>query len=845
MCPRKSNEGNEHYPLRSLPIPLPHMPNVTLFADVIVPLPVQGVFTYRIPRDMASHVSVGMRVVVQFGKKKLYTGIVHAVHDRPPQHYQAKYLLDLLDDHPVVTAQQLGLWEWVSDYYMCHLGDVMQAAVPSGLKLSSETRIAIHPDYMGETDDLDDEELQVLEALQAKEQLTMEEIAIEVGKHHVLNLIRRMSAKRLVLQVEELQEKFKPKMRTVFRLADGLEGEDALKVVFDALGRAPKQLDALMQFLQVQRADARPDSTVTRERLVDDCGIQPTALAQLVKRGVLLREEQEVGRLRDRDAWAEAEIELTAGQEDARTAVVDAFAKGLPALLFGVTGSGKTEVYIRLIDEVLKHGRQVLYLLPEIALTTQIVNRLRKHFGEQVGVYHSRVSDNERVEVWQRQLSDSPYGVMLGARSAMFMPFRDLGLVIVDEEHEHTFKQHEPAPRYHARDSAAMLARREGANLLLGSATPSVEAFHNAVRGKFTLVPLTERFGGIKMPHIIIADLAKERKAHSMKGPFSEMLLMHIRDTLSRGEQVIIFQNRRGFSSFVQCSACGHVPECEHCDITLTYHKHSSELRCHYCGFSRPLPRICPKCGGTNFRTIGYGTEQIEEELGLHFPNAGVARMDLDTTRGKHAYLRILNDFEERRVNILVGTQMVTKGLDFDHVGLVGILNADQLLNWPDFRAFERAYQLMAQVSGRAGRRKRQGKVVIQTSNPTHFIIDRVVANDYESMFENELEQRRRYRYPPFVKMIRITARHADRDLVIKASDALRKALEGIPDTALLGPEFPPVERIRNRYNRELVIKLGGSAIAERKAEIRARLQRLSEQREFRSVHFVPDVDPV
>lgn len=821
------------------------MSTPTLFADIILPLPLDGLFTYRVPREFNGMMEVGRRVVVQFGKKKLYTGIIRTVHDRPPQGYQAKYVLDVLDDAPVVSTGQLAFWDWMCDYYLCHLGDVMQAAIPSGLKLSSETMVCIHPDYAGETDDLDDEELHILEALQQKDQLSMEELAQTLGKHHVLHLIRRMAARRLVMQVEELQEKFRPKMRTTFRLSPGLLHENALEEVFSMLARAPKQLEALMQFLQISRADGAAEGAVSRERLVDDHGTGPAALAELVKRGILLREEVEVGRLSDGDSPSHGPVVLTEAQEEARSSIRSAFEEGKAALLFGVTGSGKTEVYIRIIEEVLAEGSQVLYLLPEIALTTQIIQRLQRHFGDRVGVYHSRISDNERVEVWKKQTGPEPYDILLGARSALFLPFHRLGLVIVDEEHEQTFKQHDPAPRYHARDSAAMLARQCGAQLLLGSATPSVEAYYNAERGKFVKVVLKDRFGGIRMPQILICDLSREKKDRTMKGPFSEMLLQHMRDTLAKGEQVIIFQNRRGFSSFVQCAACGHVPDCEQCDITLTYHKHSSELRCHYCGFQRPMPRICPKCNGTFFRTIGFGTEQIEEELELLFPQAGIARMDLDTTRGKHAYLRIISDFEERRVNILVGTQMVTKGLDFDHVGLVGILNADQLLNYPDFRAFERAYQLMAQVSGRAGRRRRQGKVVIQTTNPTHFILEKVVHNDYDGMFANELQQRRQFRYPPFVKMVRITVRHTDRDRVEQAAEALRTALEGIPDTMLLGPEFPMVERIRNRYHKVLVVKLGGSSVAQAKAEIRTRLSRLSEQKEFRQVHFLPDVDPM
>lgn len=816
----------------------------TLFTDIILPLPLQGVFTYRVPRALANDVCVGKRAVVQFGKKKLYTGIVRAVHDRPPQHYQAKYILDLLDTHPVVTEEQLLFWDWMAEYYMCNLGDVMQAAIPSGLKLSSETKLCIHPDYAGETDRLDDEELQVLDTLQQNEQMSLDELATALGKHQVLTLVRRMTAKRLVMQVEELQEKFRPKTRTVFRLADGLYDEPAMEAVFELLGRAPKQLEALMQFLQLSRADGGAEGRVSRERLVNDLGVSATALGQLVKREVLVREEEEMGRLSGKDAWAKDAVQLTTGQETAKVAIGKAFSENKAALLFGVTGSGKTEVYIRVIEDVLKSGKQVLYLLPEIALTTQIIGRLQEHFGEQVGVYHSRISDHERVEVWQKQLGSNPYRVLLGARSAIFLPHQELGLIIVDEEHEQTFKQHDPAPRYHARDCAAMLSRRADARLLLGSATPSVEAYYNAARGKVALVSLTDRFGGSSMPRIIVSDLARERKEQTMHGAFSGMLLQNMRDTLAKGEQVIIFQNRRGFSSFVQCNSCGQVPGCTQCDITLTYHKHSSELRCHYCGLSRPMPRICPSCNSTYFRTVGFGTEQIEEELGNHFPDAGIARMDLDTTRGKHAYERILNDFSERRVNVLVGTQMVTKGLDFDHVGLVGILNADQLLNYPDFRAFERAYQLMAQVSGRAGRRQRQGRVVIQTSNPTHFIIDRVLRNDYAGMFENELQQRKQYRYPPFIKMIRITVAHTNRDVTDRAASALSKALKDIPDTLLLGPEFPSVERVRNRYRKLLVLKLGGKHVSANKLTIQERMRTVSEMKEYRQVRFTPDVDP-
>ncbi|MCB9185498.1 MAG: primosomal protein N' [Flavobacteriales bacterium] len=817
---------------------------MALFVDVILPLPLQGMFTYRVPRELEAYVAVGKRVVVQFGRKKLYTGIIAEVHDRPPTAYQAKYIEELLDDAPIVFEDQLVFWKWMHQYYLCHLGDAMQAAIPSGLKLSSESRLAIHPDYTGEMEDLEDEEVDVLEALQNNSFLTMDEIANIIRKTRVHATIRSMVAKQLVVQYEELQHKFKPKTETVYQLAEWLSDKEKLQEVFDVLGRAPKQLEALMQFIQLSKT-SKEKGVVKRQSLIGDNGISAAAIDQLVKKEILLRSEVEVTRLVDKDAWATSEIVLTDHQQQAFDELKLQLKEKDAALLHGVTSSGKTEIYIRLIQEKIANGGQVLYMLPEIALTAQIIQRLQKHFGEKVGIYHSKMSDNERVEVWKKQLSDDPYQVILGARSSLFLPFQRLQFIIMDEEHEHTFKQHDPAPRYHARDAAAYLCKQWNAKLLLGSATPSVEAYFNGKRGKIGLVHLTERYGGIKLPHIEICDLKLERQAETMKGPFSSQLLQRISETLSRKQQVIIFQNRRGYSSFVQCNSCGWVPDCINCDISLTYHKYSNDLRCHYCGHTDQVPHICPNCRSTYIKTKGFGTEQIEEELSLHFPEAVVARMDMDTTRGKHAYTRIISDFEDKRIDILVGTQMVTKGLDFDHVGLVGILNADQLLNYPDFRSFERAYQLMAQVSGRAGRKGRRGLVVIQTSEPTHFIIEQVVRNDYEGMYASELVQRKQYRYPPFIRMIQITLKHRDREKVDAAADALAKALEAIPDKILLGPEYPLVQRIRNKYNKQIILKMGGSNIKERKEQIFNAIQQIHELKEFRSVQFVPDVDPV
>ena len=820
------------------------MSSYAQFVEVILPLPLAGTFTYRVPRTLEQEVQIGKRVTIPFGRRKLYTGIIHQIHDRPPTNYQAKYVDDLLDDEPVIFDDQLDFWNWMRQYYMCHLGDVMNAAIPSGLKLSSESRLTIHPDYDGSLDDLEPEEMDILEALQTSDFLKMDELATLVRKTHLHRIIRLMSDKRIVVQYEELQHKFKPKKEIIYRLADWLEEKEKLEEIFDTLNRAPKQLEALMQFLQCSRT-SKEKGIVKRQILVGDNGISDAAVNALLKKDILVKQEIEATRLVDKSSWAKHGIILTENQDKAFDQLSHALVDKDAVLLHGITGSGKTEIYIQLIQEHLANGNQVLYLLPEIALTTQIIHRLQEHFGEKVGIYHSKMSDNERVEVWKKQLTDEPYQIILGARSSLFLPFKKLGFVILDEEHEHTFKQHDPAPRYHARDAAAFLCKQAGAKLLLGSATPSIEAYYNGKRDKIGLVHLNERYGGIQLPHIELCDLNIERKAETMKGPFSSQLLQRITETLGRKQQVIIFQNRRGYSSFLQCNNCGWVPDCINCDISLTYHKYSQDVRCHYCGHGDKAPQICPQCKSTYIKTKGFGTEQIEEELSLHFPEAVVARMDLDTTRGKHSYARIISDFEENRVQILVGTQMVTKGLDFDHVGLVGILNADALLNYPDFRAFERAYQLMAQVSGRAGRKGRRGLVVVQTSDPQHFIIEQVVKNDYQGMYETELAQRKQFRYPPFIRMITITIKHRDRDVVDKASDVLAAALAPVPDKLLLGPEYPLVQRIRNKYNKQIILKMGGQNIKERKERIFEIIREIHSQKEFRSVFFQPDVDPI
>lgn len=825
------------------------MERQTLFAEVLLPLPVKGLYTYRVPFELNETVRKGQRVVVQFGKKKIYTGIVFNIHENPPKSYQVKYILSVLDLHPVVNEIQMEFWRWISEYYMSSMGEVMNTALPSSLKLASETKIALHPDYDGDISNLNEKELFVTEALHSQQRLTLTELSDVAGIKKVIPLIKTMLEKKVIVLEEELTDPYKPKKESfVYLTKTYRENEESLKDVFDELEkRAFKQLKILMTFLNLSQQNV----DISRPELIKRSGATHSQLNALVEKGIFELREKEVSRLESGEAKASPDdIQLTEKQQTAGDAIKKGFREKNTVLLHGVTSSGKTEIYIKLINEVIRQGKQVLYLLPEIALTTQIINRLRKYFGEQVGVYHSRYSKNEKVEIWSKvnggNEKDGKFQIIIGPRSALFLPFSKLGLVIVDEEQDQSFKQFDPAPRYHARDSAIYLAGLHQAKTLLGSATPALESYYNAKEGKYHFVELTERFGGIKMPEIILADIRRETRHKTMKSHFSSLLLEHMKESLENNKQLILFQNRRGFSLRLECNVCGHIPQCKNCDVTLIYHKYQNHLRCHYCGWTTRIPELCPSCNNTSLFMKGFGTEKVEDELTILFPDPVIKRMDLDTTRKKHAYQQIITDFEQRKIDILVGTQMVTKGLDFDNVELVGILNADNMLSYPDFRSQERSFQLMAQVSGRAGRKGKRGKVIIQTFNPQHPIILDVINHDYVSMYKNQIQERARYKYPPFYRLIMIRLKHKDNRLLNEGASAFAEILRASFGQRVLGPEYPIVSRIKNQYIKTVLIKLERTAsLKMMKTTLHVKVEEFEKIRDFKGIRVILDVDPV
>ncbi len=781
----------------------------TIFAEVLLPLPLRATFTYRVPRKLTSGLYKGMRVVVQFGRRKIYTGIVHSLHENPPEEYEAKYILSILDDSAVVTETQLKFWDWMAGYYMCAAGEVMNAALPSGMKLASETKILLHPDFNGDYTQLNDKEFLVAEALEVNQILTLTEVAGILDQATVMPLIKALIMKNVVIAEEELKEKYKPKTESWLRLHADYEDEEKMRVLFDQLEkRAFRQLEALMKFLQLSGEKELKECKKTDLSAALDGN--SSGISGLIKKEVLLEEVREVSRLERFDNKAHPdEIQLNEGQSAAFAKMEEILAEKKPVLLHGVTGSGKTEIYIKLIQQALNRGEQVLYLLPEIALTAQIINRLRKFFGEQVGVYHSRYNEMERVEIWNTLLApDGRFKIVIGARSSVFLPFTNLGLVIVDEEHDSSFRQHDPAPRYNARDSAVVLAKLFDAKVVMGSATPALETYFNVLAGKYGLATLSKRYGDVHLPEIQIADLKEEQKQGKMHSHFSSLLINSMKEALEQKQQIILFQNRRGFSLRLECQSCGWVPECKSCDVSLVYHKGRGHLRCHYCGYTKTIPDRCPNCNGTSLKMMGFGTEKVEEELQIIFPDAVFARMDLDTTRNKNSYYSIISDFEEGKTDILVGTQMVTKGLDFDNVGLVGVLNADSMINYPDFRSFERSYQMLAQVSGRAGRKKKRGKVVIQSRKPYHAVLRYVMENRYNDMLQSQLQERQRFHYPPYFRLILITVRHKDQEVTQAAAYEYGQMLRIRLGDRLLGPEYPLVGRVRNQYRMQLMVKM-------------------------------------
>ena len=818
------------------------------FVDVILPLPLQASFTYALPPEMDGQVQIGCRVVVSFGWKKFYTGIVRNVHYLKPQEYEVKEVSAVLDEHPILVPLQFRFWEWLADYYLCTQGDVYKAALPSGLKLESETVVEYNPDFEA-TEPLSEREQKVLDLLAVEPEQTVTRLEKESGLKNILAVVKTLLEKDALFVKEELKRTYKPKTETRVRLTEAARNERRLHFFFDELQRrAPKQLDLLMKYIELSGClGGREVKEVSKAELLKRSGATPAVFSGLVDKGVFEVYQQEVGRLETVSQAVMSLNELNVHQQRAFDEIRASFREKNVCLLHGVTSSGKTEIYIHLIDESVRQGKQVLYLLPEIALTTQITERLKRIFGSRLGIYHSKFPDAERVEVWQKQLSHEPYDIILGVRSSLFLPFQRLGLVIVDEEHENTYKQQDPAPRYHARNAAIVLASMCGAKTLLGTATPSVESWYNATEGgKYALVELKERYKEIQLPEIIPVDIKELQRKKRMNGPFSPLLLQYVREALEQKEQVILFQNRRGFAPMIECHTCGWVPKCKNCDVSLTYHKGLNQLTCHYCGYTQPVPRQCPACEGVDLRNRGFGTEKIEDDVKAIFPEARVARMDLDTTRTRTAYERIIHNFQQGRTDILIGTQMVSKGLDFDHVSVVGILNADTMMNYPDFRAYERAFQLMAQVAGRAGRKNKRGRVVLQTKSIDHPIIPQVMHNDFEGMVVGQLAERQLFRYPPYYRLVYVYLKHRNEQLLDVMAQTMAAKLRAVFGARVLGPDKPPVARIQTLFIRKIVLKIETNAPMARARQLLVQVQQemVAEDR-FKSLIVYYDVDPM
>ncbi len=753
------------------------------YVNVILPLPLEGEFTYSVPDDLQAQVAVGVRVVVPLGKTKTYVALVTAVLDSLPEPLLASGQADkvrplhqVADDAPVVLDSQLELWRWIADYYMSPIGEVMKAALPSGMKQ---------------------------------------------------------------------EDGYVPKTETWVSLAEPFRSEEALHLALNMLRRAPRQRDIMLTLIEMMPA-ADYSFTLSRDELLNSSHSTPLAFRQLQERGILATYQREVGRLNRGGEPSPQNIKpLTPPQADAYNRLLVEMMAHRVTLLHGVTSSGKTELYIHLIQRAIDRGEQVLYLLPEIALTVQITTRLQRVFGRRLGIYHSKYSDAERVEIWQKQLSASPYDVILGARSACLLPFQRLGLVIIDEEHENSFKQQDPAPRYHARSTAIMMAHKSDARVVLGTATPSVESYHNAMNGKYGLVELTQRYQGIELPRIEVVDIKDLRRRKMMNGPFSPQLLAALRATFERGEQAILFQNRRGFAPMIECRECGWVPKCQNCDVSLTLHKNLNMLTCHYCGFTYPVPQKCPNCESTDLRGRGYGTEKIEDQVQTIFPDIKVARMDLDTTRTRTAYERLISDFSQGKTQLLIGTQMVTKGLDFDRVSLVGILDADAMLNYPDFRSYEHAFMMMAQVAGRAGRKGRQGLVILQTRNPELPVVGQVVANDYAGFYRSLLAERRDFCYPPYFRLVYVYLKHRHDDLVSTAATELAGRMRQVFGKRVLGPDKPAVARVKQLHIRKIVLKVETAADYRRvRTALRTIQAQLMADKRYSQLQIYFDVDP-
>ncbi len=816
---------------------------MSYFIDVILPIPLKKLFTYQVNKSEASFLKPGIRVAVPFGKTKIYTALVYNIHTTAPELYEAKEIHQILDENPIVNTIQLQHWFWLAKYYMCSVGEVFRAAVPSSFLLESETIVIKNEQVIPDELTLKDEEWLVYEALQYQSVLRIQEIMDIVDKKNVLPILKRLIDIDVITLKEEVYEQYKPKLVKYVKINDEYSSDKALEELLDTMSRAPKQKQAILSFFSLSATTKKP---IKSKDLENKGEVSTAVIKALVDKGILDQYYLQTDRISYQSEKQNDSKKLNEYQEVALKEIKQEFENNDVVMLHGVTSSGKTEVYVKLIEEVMTTGKQVLYLLPEIALTTQLIQRLQSYFGAQISVYHSKYSLHERVEVWNNILDNkSKIQIVLGARSSVFLPFSNLGLIIIDEEHETSFKQFDPAPRYHARDGAIVLSKFHKAKIVLGSATPSVESYYNSIKHKYGLVEINRRHGNVLLPEMELVDIKEKYRKKQMKGHFSDRLLEEIAEALENKEQVILFQNRRGYAPMIECNTCGHAPQCPNCDVSLTYHQYKSQLRCHYCGYHMAQQQSCQACGGNDLNTKGFGTEQIELELKSLLPDTSIGRMDSDTTRGKYGYEKIITAFEQQEIDILVGTQMLTKGLDFRNVTLVGVMNADTLLNYPDFRAYERSFQLIQQVAGRAGRTEKRGKVIIQTYNPYHQILQQASMNKFDEMFKDQLNDRRQFKYPPFYRLIKITIKHKDYNKVNEGAAWLAKSLQNSFKEHVLGPEFPPVSRIRNEYIKTILIKIPPKQSVKLTKDIIRKIDTsFNAITAYRSIRIIYNVDP-
>ena len=826
--------------------------NSSVYVNIILPLNLNMTYTYRVPREWEDRVCIGQRVVVPLGRKRLYSGLVESITTETPEFKSIRYILYILDEKPIISEKQLRFWKWISSYYMSSIGEVMIAALPSNLRLRSQTLIHVHPEFSGDISNLDDNEVEILNlVMDSSKGISIEEIEKKLNKKNLFTRVNDLITKNILVSQEKFRDTRKPKKETYIRLSEEYRNEEKLKELFAELesnARNEKQLNTLLTFLS--KTEGR-DSEVAKKELDIEAGFNPNSFTTLLKKNVFEVEDKLGSRLETRESKLSPDTILLNNEQKAIfDNMMETWDKEPISLIHGVTGSGKTEIYIKAIDHALSMGKQVLYLLPEIALTTYLIQRLSKYFGNRIGVYHSRFSRNEQEEIFYKVSGDyklgdddKRYDIILGSRSSIFLPFHDLGLVVIDEEHDSSYKQFDPSPRYNAKDSAIMLANIYGAKTILGSATPSIETYHNAVTGRYKLYELNKRYYGAKLPKIILSDIRKSRKEGRLHSLFTKELLNEIENALSNKEQVMLFQNRRGFALNLVCETCSAIPECKNCDVSLVYHKNSDLLKCHYCSYSEPLTQACIECGSPMIAMKGFGTQQVEEEIKVYFPKARVERLDLDTTRAKYKYEEIISRFEKRDIDILVGTQMITKGLDFENVSLVGILNADNLIHYPDFRSIEKAYAIITQVSGRAGRGHKQGRVIIQTQNPDHRAMKTIVNKSYQEVYKSQILDREVFRYPPFIRLIRIGLLNRNRNRLEEISQEYNYELRKIFGGRILGPEYPIIARIKNTFTKNFLIKLERT---ESQSKAKLEIKKLSDR--FLSQHSTLriniDVDP-